>query len=122
MLDRLKRYRYPGNVRELENIIKRLIILGSAHLGSSASSSTSGATGQYQKPLHPGQPATVFLRDVARRAARQAEKEEILRMLERTRWNRVNAAKLLHISYRSLLYKMKEAGLDRTHTIAELGT
>jgi transcriptional regulator with GAF, ATPase, and Fis domain len=122
MMDRLKRYRYPGNVRELENIIKRLIILGSAHLGSSASSSTSGATGQYQKPLLPGQPATVFLRDVARRAARQAEKEEILRMLERTRWNRVTAAKLLHISYRSLLYKMKEAGLDRTHTIAELGT
>jgi transcriptional regulator with GAF, ATPase, and Fis domain len=122
MMDRLKRYRYPGNVRELENIIKRLIILGSAHLGSSASSSTSSATGQYQKPLLPGQPATVFLRDVARRAARQAEKEEILRMLERTRWNRVTAAKLLHISYRSLLYKMKEAGLDRTHTIAELGT
>ena len=121
MMDRLNRYRYPGNVRELENIIKRLIILGSARLDA-APASTPSAAGQYHKPLHPGQPAAVFLKDVARRAARQAEREEILRMLERTRWNRVNAAKLLHISYRSLLYKMKEAGFDRTHPTAGLGT
>ncbi|MEX2222729.1 MAG: sigma-54 dependent transcriptional regulator [Candidatus Rokuibacteriota bacterium] len=119
MIDRLQRYQYPGNVRELENIIKRLIILGTAHLGSPASSSPSTA-GQSNKPPHPRQPTTVFLKDVARKAAREAEREEILKMLERTRWNRVIAAKLLNISYRSLLYKMKDAGLDRTQSITGL--
>jgi two-component system response regulator AtoC len=119
-IDRLKRYRYPGNVRELENIIKRLIILGNARLGNRTPSSQNPAA-QASKPPHPGQPAGVFLKDVARKAARHAEKEEILKMLERTRWNRVSAAKLLNISYRSLLYKMKDAGLDRAHPIAGLG-
>ena len=120
VMDRLKRYRYPGNVRELENIIKRLIILGNARLGNTTPPSQSPAA-QPSKPPHPGEPAGVFLKDVARKAARHAEKEEILKMLERTRWNRVSAAKLLNISYRSLLYKMKDAGLDRTHPIAGLG-
>jgi two-component system response regulator AtoC len=120
VMDRLKRYRYPGNVRELENIIKRLIILGTARLGNTPPPSPSPAA-PASKPAHPGQPAGVFLKDVARKAARHAEKEEILRMLERTRWNRVSAAKLLNISYRSLLYKMKDAGLDRTHPIVGLG-
>ena len=120
VMDRLKRYRYPGNVRELENIIKRLIILGTARLGNTPPPPESSAA-QTSKPPHPGQPAGVFLKDVARKAARHAEKEEILKMLERTRWNRVSAARLLNISYRSLLYKMKDAGLDRTHPIAGLG-
>lgn len=120
MIDRLKRYRYPGNVRELENIIKRLIILGNAHLGNSTPPSQNPAA-QPSKPAHPGQPAGVFLKDVARKAARHAEKEEILKMLERTRWNRISAAKLLNISYRSLLYKMKDAGLDRAQPITGLG-
>jgi two-component system response regulator AtoC len=120
VMDRLKHYRYPGNVRELENIIKRLIILGTARLGNTTPPSPSPAA-QPSKPPHPGQPAGVFLKDVARKAARHAEKEEILKMLERTRWNRVSAAKLLNISYRSLLYKMKDAGLDRTHPIAGVG-
>lgn len=121
VMDRLKRYPYPGNVRELENIIKRLIILGNARLGNLPPPSPAPAA-QPSKPSHPGQPAAgVFLKDVARKAARHAEKEEILKMLERTRWNRVSAAKLLNISYRSLLYKMKDAGLDRTHPIVGVG-
>jgi len=120
VIDRLKRYPYPGNVRELENIIKRLIILGNARLGNSTVPSQNPAA-QPSKPPHPGQPAGVFLKDVARQAARHAEKEQILKMLERTRWNRVRAAKLLNISYRSLLYKMKDAGLDRAHPIAGFG-
>jgi two-component system response regulator AtoC len=119
VIDRLKRYPYPGNVRELENIIKRLIILGNAHLGKTTSPSQSAARPN-NNSLDSGQPATVFLKDVARKAARQAEREEILKMLERTRWNRVTSAKLLNISYRSLLYKMKDAGLGRTSPIAGL--
>ena len=117
MLKRLKRHQYPGNVRELENIVKRLLVLGSTHLDKTAPSVQSAA---HQNELDPGQPAAVFLKDVARKAARRAEREEILKMLERTRWNRARAATLLNISYRSLLYKMKDAGLDRTRPIVGL--
>jgi two-component system response regulator AtoC len=63
----------------------------------------------------------VFLKDIARKAARRAEQEQILKTLEQTRWNRGKAAKLLNISYRSLLYKMKDAGLSRSAPIAGLG-
>jgi DNA-binding NtrC family response regulator len=52
------------------------------------------------------------LKDVARMAARAAERELIGRTLEQTGWNRVRAAKLLNISYRALLYKIKGAGLE----------
>ncbi len=53
------------------------------------------------------------LKDIARHAAREAERELILRMLTRTRWNRKEAAEILGISYKALLYKIKENGLDK---------
>jgi two-component system, NtrC family, response regulator AtoC len=52
------------------------------------------------------------LRDISRKAALAAERNAILKALDETRWNRVRAAKLLDISYRSLLYKIKDADLD----------
>ena len=55
---------------------------------------------------------SVSLKDIARSAAREAERELILRMLTRTRWNRKEAAEHLGISYKALLYKIKENGLD----------
>ena len=55
----------------------------------------------------------VSLKDIARSAAREAERELILRMLTRTRWNRKEAAEILGISYKALLYKIKENGLDK---------
>ena len=57
--------------------------------------------------------ASVSLKDIARAAAREAERELILRMLTRTRWNRKEAAEILGISYKALLYKIKENGLDK---------
>jgi DNA-binding NtrC family response regulator len=56
---------------------------------------------------------SVSLKDIARTAARGAERELILRMLTRTRWNRKEAAEILGISYKALLYKIKESGLDK---------
>jgi two-component system response regulator AtoC len=53
------------------------------------------------------------LKDIARTAAREAECALILRMLTRTRWNRKEAAEILGISYKALLYKIKENGLDK---------
>jgi two-component system response regulator AtoC len=56
---------------------------------------------------------SVSLKDIARTAAREAERELILHMLTRTRWNRKEAAAHLGISYKALLYKIKENGLDK---------
>jgi DNA-binding NtrC family response regulator len=60
-------------------------------------------------------PGSVSLKIVARKAAQAAEREAILRALEQTRWNRLQAAKLLNISYRALLYKIKDSGLEPEH-------
>ena len=111
-MDRLLRHSYPGNVRELENVIKRMIVLSDADLVRTAFPSQRApdkANGAREVP----QPSGVRLKDIVRKAAQRAEREEILKMLEQTRWNRARAARLLNISYRSLLYKMKDAGLDR---------
>jgi DNA-binding NtrC family response regulator len=53
------------------------------------------------------------LKDIARNAAREAERAMIFRTLQQTRWNRREAAELLGISYKALLYKIKEANFDR---------
>ena len=53
------------------------------------------------------------LKDISRTAAREAERELILRMLQHTRWNRKETAEILGISYKALLYKIKENGLDK---------
>ncbi len=55
----------------------------------------------------------VSLKDISRKAALAAERQAILDALEQTRWNRMRAAKLLKISYRALLYKIKDAGLEQ---------
>jgi two-component system response regulator AtoC len=58
-------------------------------------------------------PVNASLKDIARQAAREAERELIFRTLQQTRWNRRAAAQQLGISYKALLYKIKEAELDR---------
>ena len=98
-LERLKRHSFPGNVRELENLIKRMVVLRDAN-----------------RDRHPSQsstrPAPRSLRAISREAAQIAEHVAIRKALEATRWNRLRAAKLLNVSYRSLLSKIKAAGLD----------
>jgi DNA-binding NtrC family response regulator len=165
-------YDWPGNVRQLENLIKRMVVLGSesaivselqqpaatlpfrphpspssaprafvqpppppagpppaaARIGA-ASLAGAGAAVMEVEPMaevsaavaaalaaDPSTPlgaGSVSLKDIARTAAREAERELILRMLTRTRWNRKEAAEILGISYKALLYKIKESGLDK---------
>jgi len=112
VMEALVKYTYPGNVREVENLVKRMIVLGDPSLASAALTARKpevpGASTQRKPPaLSPS------LKDVARQAARNAEREAIAKVLEDTRWNRVKAAKLLRISNRALLYKIKDVGLDR---------
>ena len=64
-------------------------------------------------PRAPPAPVGGWLKEIARHAAREAEREIIYRTLQQTRWNRREAADLLGVSYKALLYKIKEADLDR---------
>jgi two-component system response regulator AtoC len=115
-VQRLLQHRFPGNVRELENMIKRMIVLGDPLLRRSP---LSGGTPTEENGLtRPPKPATLSLKDISRKAAQIAEREAILQALEQTQWNRVRAAKLLEISYRALLYKIKDSGLDRERRAA----
>jgi len=107
VMDRLMRHRYPGNVRELENLIKRMIVLDDPSL-TKIPLPDDGVDSE-RSPSSAVEPS---LKEIARRASQAAEREAIAKMLERTGWNRVRAAKALRISYRALLYKIKDAGLD----------
>jgi two-component system, NtrC family, response regulator AtoC len=117
---RLGQYHYPGNIRELENIVKRMIVLDDPNLirVPFPPQSVDGSAGQPAAVAGTPTPtvgaALASLKDIARHAARAAEREAILRVLAQTGWNRVRAAKILKISYRALLYKIKDAGLDPT--------
>jgi len=110
-------YSWPGNVRELENTLKRIAVLGNAeHVPQEiVASLVGGTTTTVPAPGAPAAPTvadTVMgLKDVARRAARDAERLAIKEMLERVHWNRAKAARLLQISYKALLYKIVDCGL-----------
>ncbi len=77
--------------------------------GQHAQTGTFSSTGPINQPLEEG---GIDLKDVGRKAAKKAEREAIRRMLEESRWNRRETADRLQISYKALLYKIKEYGLD----------
>lgn len=134
-------YEWPGNVRELENLVKRMVIFGSdtairrdvadaiagrfqrvGPIPALATSAEAAAARQATVPAAVAPSAATptaapvligSLKDIGRLAAREAERELICRTLEQTRWNRREAAEILGISYKALLYKIKDAELDR---------
>jgi len=126
-------YDWPGNVRELENLVKRMVIIGTdTPIRLEVADAIAGRAPQAgpipvlqaiaerpppapPAPAPPAPPAALgSLKDIGRTAAREAERELIARTLHQTRWNRREAAEILGISYKALLYKIKEADLDTT--------
>lgn len=106
-------YDWPGNVRELENIIKKIVVLenqeyATRDLGIAPNSqigtiSIENNSGGERIPL----------KKAGKLAAQEAEKQLILGTLLETRWNRKKAAEILEISYKALLYKIKQSGLSK---------
>jgi two-component system, NtrC family, response regulator AtoC len=103
----LSTYHWPGNVRELENIAKRCVIFrGEEHVLPALRQETDSFTVQAE-PVGINTP----LRLQTQKAKRQLERQIILKVLQAHKWNRRKTAVSLDISYRALLYKIKEAGV-----------
>jgi DNA-binding NtrC family response regulator len=102
-------YHWPGNIRELENLVRKIVVFGDVRM---ALNDLRGAWMADPAPVGAGSRAS--LKVAARAASKQAEKELIMQALERTHWNRKRAARELQISYKSLLYKIKQIGVPKT--------
>jgi transcriptional regulator with PAS, ATPase and Fis domain len=111
-LSLLSKYSWPGNIRELENLIKKMVILDDEEAvlrelvsyekgKKSVVSNDIDDYGDYS------------LQRIGKEASIKAEREAIKKVLEKTCWNRSKAAKTLRVSYKTLLYKIKETGLDK---------
>jgi two-component system response regulator AtoC len=105
----LSRHSWPGNIRELENLIERYVILGSEDAISSELLNWEHTHTPPEIPVE-GQ---IHLKKVTRQAVHDLERKIILSVLEANRWNRKKTASALKISYRALLYKIRRAGLPR---------
>lgn len=99
-------YAWPGNLKELEDAARVLVALGDEQVA------LGGLRALLRKPEIGISGAATSLKAASKAASREAEKELILNTLARTRWNRRRAAAELKISYKALLYKLKQIGFE----------
>ncbi|HYD41184.1 MAG TPA: sigma-54 dependent transcriptional regulator [Anaeromyxobacter sp.] len=115
VLERFLRHDWPGNVRELENLVRRLVVLRDPAMVLGELVARPAALPPVANTVR--DPTTLPvgedepLKEVARRAARVAEREAILKALKRTGWNKRKAARRLQVSYKALLYKIRDCGI-----------
>ncbi len=107
MMSLLKSYHWPGNIRELENVIKRFVIFGSEDAIRSELKAT--RIGELSAEIPTDGP--ISLKALTKNAVKELESRVILNILEANHWNRRRTARVLNISYRALLYKLKQAGM-----------
>jgi len=104
----LRAHEWPGNIRELGNLARKMVALGQSQAAMSELRRPAAAQNKTTEGLR-----NESLKVVAREASRVAERDLILRALERTHWNRKQAARELQVSYKALLYKIKQMDVDR---------
>ena len=114
-------YPWPGNLRELGNFVKRYLVLGDEKLAVQELQPRSDGSGaQFDaapvKTNGSGPETQGGLKGLARSAKDEAEAEAISKALDETNWNRKQAAALLQISYKALLYKIRQYGIAQTKT------
>jgi transcriptional regulator with PAS, ATPase and Fis domain len=120
-LGAFKSYHWPGNIRELENTIKRIVLLGDEEavvrglLREVGDERDVEMSQESRSGMNSVDPAN--LRQVGRKAAETAEKRIIQNTLHETRWNRKNAARRLGVSYRTLLNKIQKYQLDKVQEL-----
>jgi two-component system response regulator AtoC len=103
----LQRRDWPGNVRELENCMARYVVLGSED--SFYAERTERPVPHFTYELTPD--GNIPLKRIAQQVTRRMEHDVILKVLQANHWNRRKTAAILKISYRALLYKVRQAGL-----------
>jgi two-component system, NtrC family, response regulator AtoC len=113
MLEACLAYSWPGNLRELGNFVKRYLVLGDEKLAiNELKPKTDGSGAQFAPtPQSSGNGSGGGLKSLARSAKDEAEAEAIAKALDQTNWNRKQAAALLKISYKALLYKIRQYGI-----------
>jgi len=128
-IEKLTAYHWPGNIRELQNVLKRLMILGNGednlddmlmgNLNQPRAAGTPKSANQSATPMDilgfdssaPPDLSSLSLKKIKKKAMDRVEKEVIAYVLEKTGWNRSKATKILKISYKTLLYKIKDLGI-----------
>jgi len=112
MLEACVAHSWPGNLRELSNFIKRYLVLGDEKLAIDELKPKSDGNGAQFAAASPGSGNSAGgLKSLARSAKDEAEADAISKALDETNWNRKQAAALLKISYKALLYKIRQYGI-----------
>src|SRR6267154_2170594 len=114
LLEACQAHAWPGNLRELNNFLKRYLILGDENLAAAELQPRYDGTGGAGARADSGARSAEAgggLKSLARSAKDEAEGEAIRQALEQTNWNRKQAAALLQISYKALLYKIRQYGI-----------
>jgi two-component system response regulator AtoC len=109
LVSRLQRYHWPGNIRELENLIRRYVILGTE---DAIVNELIAPAPQHAFPIEIPLDGDLSLKKLTRQAVRDLEGRIILKVLQANNWNRKKTARVLNISYRALLYKIRDAGIS----------